>query len=146
MLLDGFYHLFPFTDGSRHGFFAPNVLAFPCSIHTHDAMPVRRGGYVDNVYFRQTYKLPVIGKCLYPRILKGAHGYFNMPLIDVTDGYCFSTGILEVTAAHTSNADDAFGKMVTRSKKTFAQYMPWHNRNSTQCQKRSFDEFPSGIF
>ncbi|OPZ52910.1 MAG: hypothetical protein BWY89_01831 [Bacteroidetes bacterium ADurb.BinA012] len=75
-----------------------------------------------------------------------AEGFFQV--VGVNIAYCQQTGVLiaEMAKPHPSHANNALGKLITRSQVTAAaQHMTRNNCQSSTGQRPSPDEFSSPV-
>ncbi|OQC56002.1 MAG: hypothetical protein BWX52_01883 [Bacteroidetes bacterium ADurb.Bin013] len=117
--LDRFHYTFAFPYGACHGFFAPDILAGLGGFHSHDAVPVRRGGNVHHIYVgivNQIHEM-LIG----PDPVRGHfHSRFQVFGIHIADGNQPCSFVFDMFPAHTAGTNDPFGQLVAGGNETVA--------------------------
>src|SRR5690606_17006988 len=134
-----------FANGSRHGFFTPNIFSCPGCFYRHNPVPVGWRGDMNHIDVFILKKFPKI------RISSYTTSCCSFCLIEVIGIHIAdrngSPFIVEVSTPHHSGTDDSFGELIRWSyKMRTSQYMTRNNGQGDCSDAGVFDKTSSILF
>ncbi len=121
VLLHGFHHLLTLADGTRHGLLAPDVLTCLSSLDSHQGVPVRRRGDVDDIDVGVVDEVAEVsvGLDLHAQAVLGlSDSLLQMVGVAIAERHETATliaGEMITAASDTSDADNTLRKLIARS-------------------------------